>query len=84
MTWRCPACTTVINHSPLEPQPRPGVRYRCHVCRLTLEYQPSDDKLLVTSLDAERVHAVDPNAAVVRPEYPPPAPEKPAPKRRRK
>ena len=36
MPWRCPACQSPIRHSDVEARPRPGVLYRCHVCRLEL------------------------------------------------
>ena len=34
MPWKCPACHTAIQHQ--EPEPRPGVVYRCNICRLEL------------------------------------------------
>jgi hypothetical protein len=34
MPWKCPACVTALSHSPIDATPRPGVIYRCSVCRL--------------------------------------------------
>jgi hypothetical protein len=51
MLWRCPACQSPINHSPIEPQPRAGVRYRCHVCRLELELDQAANRLDVAPFD---------------------------------
>jgi hypothetical protein len=45
MSWRCPACRTVIRHREFEDQPRVGVRYHCHVCRLELEQNPETHRL---------------------------------------
>jgi len=36
MAWKCPACRHVIRHSDYEDTPRPGAKYRCHICRLEL------------------------------------------------
>ena len=36
MPWTCPACHHPIRHSVHESDPRPGVTYRCHICRLEL------------------------------------------------
>ncbi|HXD74284.1 MAG TPA: hypothetical protein VN628_11130 [Vicinamibacterales bacterium] len=43
--WRCPSCSQAINHKGEKPEP--GVRYRCHVCRLALEYHEGIEKLIV-------------------------------------
>jgi hypothetical protein len=63
MPWRCPACRTVIHHNPLEDRPRSGEIYRCHVCRLSLEFHSATDKLIVAPLgfdnDDEREHRTD-------------------------
>lgn len=45
MPWKCPACQMPIRHSDDEAAPRPGVRYRCHVCRLELVLDRETDKL---------------------------------------
>jgi transposase-like protein len=50
MTWRCPACRLEIAHHELEQRPRPGVRYRCHVCRLELVVDPKSRMLTVAPL----------------------------------
>ena len=52
MVWRCPACQLAIQHSGHEQVPRPGARYRCHVCRLELTLDPTTNKLTVTPVDA--------------------------------
>jgi len=48
MTWRCPACQTSIRHRENDLEPMPGVRYRCHVCRIELTLNPFTDRLDVT------------------------------------
>jgi hypothetical protein len=45
MPWKCPACHEQIRHSELEIRPRPGVSYRCHICRLELALDTATDKL---------------------------------------
>jgi DNA-directed RNA polymerase subunit RPC12/RpoP len=47
MSWRCPACQTRIRHSETEAAPRPGVIYRCHICRLELVVDDQTQKLTV-------------------------------------
>jgi rubredoxin len=49
-SWLCPACQTSIRpeHEPLSP--RPGVIYRCHVCRLELVLNEGAGKLDVAPL----------------------------------
>jgi hypothetical protein len=51
MPWRCPACATQIRHSPIEEMPRPGHRYRCHICRLELVIDQSTNKLTIAPFD---------------------------------
>jgi hypothetical protein len=34
--WTCPACQHAVRHSDAETMPRPGVTYRCPICRLEL------------------------------------------------
>ena len=41
-----------IRHSEVEPAPRPGTRYRCHICRLELTLDPATNRLTVTPMDA--------------------------------
>ena len=53
MPWRCPACEIPIEHSALEPAPRVGVAYRCHVCRLELQLNPRTGRLAVPPFDAD-------------------------------
>ena len=62
--WHCPACNSTIRHSEADPKPRVGERYRCHVCRLSLEFDPATDKLTTTPLDLD--HHVKPSAPRVR------------------
>jgi hypothetical protein len=50
MPWKCPACSTQIQHSDLEPKPLLHTRYRCHVCRLELIVDPQRQKLIVVPL----------------------------------
>jgi predicted SprT family Zn-dependent metalloprotease len=52
--WRCPACRLAIQHSDAEPQPRRGVIYRCHVCRLELILDESTGKMTVAPLPTTR------------------------------
>jgi len=54
MAWRCPACQLPIQHTGHEQVPRPGARYRCHVCRLELTLDPTTNKLTVTPVDSAR------------------------------
>jgi len=48
--WKCPACTLSIAHSEAETEPRPGVTYRCQVCRLELILDEATDKLSLAPL----------------------------------
>jgi DNA-directed RNA polymerase subunit RPC12/RpoP len=54
MPWKCPACSTQIRHSDAEPAPRPGVIYRCPVCRLELVVDERTTKLTVAPLSDDR------------------------------
>jgi hypothetical protein len=54
MPWKCPACSTQIRHSDAEPAPRPGVIYRCPVCRLELVVEKGTNKLMVAPLSDDR------------------------------
>jgi DNA-directed RNA polymerase subunit RPC12/RpoP len=45
--WRCPACGNHIVHETRDPAPTAGARYRCHICRIDLEYRISIGKLVV-------------------------------------
>jgi hypothetical protein len=54
MPWKCPACDIPIRHSETEYTPRPGVYYRCHVCRLELMLDPATNKLVVRPLEEEK------------------------------
>jgi hypothetical protein len=50
MPWRCPACRSAIQHNEIESRPRPGVVYRCYVCRLELVLNENTDYLDVTAM----------------------------------
>ena len=43
MPWKCPACGMSIQDR--EEMPRPGVVYRCHICRLELMVDRTTGKL---------------------------------------
>jgi hypothetical protein len=45
MPWKCPACSTEVVHANAEATPRPGVIYRCPVCRLELAFDPKLQKM---------------------------------------
>jgi rubredoxin len=45
MTWKCPGCGTDIRRT--EETPRPGVVYRCHICRLELVLDATSGRLMV-------------------------------------
>jgi hypothetical protein len=47
MPWKCPACSEQIRHASNEDAPRPGVVYRCHICRLELVVDTDTGKLTV-------------------------------------
>jgi hypothetical protein len=51
MTWTCPACQIAIQRS--DETPRPGVTYRCHVCRLELAADLDTGKLVLAPLPGE-------------------------------
>jgi hypothetical protein len=51
MPWRCPACQEQIRHSEIEAEPRFGVVYRCHVCRLELVRDRISGKLDVPGFE---------------------------------
>jgi hypothetical protein len=50
MPWTCPACSLAIKHSDQDANPRPGVVYRCHICRLELVLDKSSNKLVLAPL----------------------------------
>jgi rubredoxin len=51
MAWRCPACSTIIQHRESDADPRAGERYRCHACRLELEFDVETGRLSVPRLE---------------------------------
>ena len=50
MPWKCPACVTAIRHAPIDATPRPGVIYRCSVCRLEFVLDKVTQKLTLAPL----------------------------------
>ena len=52
MPWRCPACRTEIQHSSTESLPDPADAYRCHVCRLDLRFDSSENRMVVLPIGA--------------------------------
>lgn len=60
MPWRCPACHEPISHSAAEEIPRPGVRYRCHVCRIELVVDPIESRLTVAPFPVDSTDDVVP------------------------
>jgi hypothetical protein len=54
MPWTCPACLQSIINDSRDRLPRPGVVYRCHVCRLDLVVDTKRHKLTVAVDDATR------------------------------
>ncbi len=54
MPWHCPACDTIIRHSEIELRPRDGERYRCHTCRLTLDFNGTLEKFVVPPFETEQ------------------------------
>jgi len=59
MPWKCPACGSVLRHNELDPKPRAGERYRCHICRLSLDFDPNADRLVVTPLEADHQSSLE-------------------------
>jgi hypothetical protein len=53
MPWHCPACSTVIRHNEADAAPAAGHRYRCHVCRLTLDFDGKMKKLVIAPLKSD-------------------------------
>ena len=54
MAWRCPACRTEITHSAFDTRPRVGDVYRCHVCRLELQFDEAKNQMEVTPFDTDK------------------------------
>jgi hypothetical protein len=54
MPWRCPGCRLPIHHIENEARPRPGIVYRCHICRLELVVDETTAKMIVAPLNFER------------------------------
>ena len=70
MAWSCPACSTVLRRGELESKPQPGERYRCYVCRLSLDFDPDLDRLVVAPFETD--HATSPTATTRARTLPPP------------
>jgi len=58
--WHCPACNTIIRHNELEEMPREGERYRCHVCRLSLDFDGATRRLVITEMEIDHNIATTP------------------------
>jgi hypothetical protein len=58
--WHCPACNTIIRHSVIEERPQEGERYRCHVCRLTLDFDGTANRLVITEREIDHNVAREP------------------------
>ena len=80
MAWNCPACNTVLRHSELVSKPRAGERYRCHICRLSLDFDESLDRLVVAPFEADH----QPDRSVIERARTLPPPYTPAPKQKAK
>ena len=52
MPWKCPACRLAIQHE-AEIAPRPGVIYRCHICRLELVVDARDQVLVLAPMPGD-------------------------------
>jgi hypothetical protein len=50
MPWTCPACSLAIRHAEHETAPRPGVVYRCHICRLELVFDVVTNRLVLAPM----------------------------------
>ena len=53
MAWTCPACQQQIRHIGHEDQPRTGLIYRCHACRLELTPDPQTGRLTLSPLQPQ-------------------------------
>ncbi|HET9833455.1 MAG TPA: hypothetical protein VFP91_17165, partial [Vicinamibacterales bacterium] len=49
---------TQIRHNPVDASPDAGERYRCHVCRLELQFDVAARTFIVVPLDTD--HDTDP------------------------
>ncbi len=64
MPWKCPACGMSIQHR--EDMPRPGIVYRCHICRLELMVDRTTGKLDVPPVVRADKHSVPPSKRPTR------------------
>ena len=80
VSWNCPACNTVLRHSELDAKPRTGERYRCHICRLSLDFDARLDRLVVAPFEADH----QPNVSALQRPRTLPEPFTPKPKPRNK
>ena len=55
MQWRCPACQTPVRHDPISGPPRVGDPYRCHVCRLDLQFDADTNDMVIAPLEPDHV-----------------------------
>jgi len=58
MAWHCPACRTQIRLPRDESRPEPISVYRCHVCHLDLQVDPTGDQMMITPFETD--HLVTP------------------------
>jgi hypothetical protein len=80
--WHCPACNSIIRHNELDPKPRVGERYRCHVCRLALDFDGGIEKLVIADLEVDHAVADEPRRGRRTLPTPVVAPARPRPARR--
>jgi hypothetical protein len=59
--WHCPACNTVLRHGELDSKPEAGARYRCHICRLTLDFDADLGKLVVAPFETDHASEFPPS-----------------------
>jgi hypothetical protein len=55
VSWRCPACQNAIRHSDVETTPRPGMTYRCPICRLELVVDSGRGVMMLAPLPGDEV-----------------------------
>lgn len=65
MAWACPACSTVLRGNELDSKPQVGERYRCYVCRLSLDFDPDLDRFVVAPFETD--HATTTSSPPARP-----------------
>jgi hypothetical protein len=58
MSWHCPACRSIIRRKDGESTPSVGVRYRCHICRLELQFDRERETLTVAPMDLNQSESI--------------------------